>query len=91
MDMAISAAQLYESKGVVCPLVLRKNLFTTAAVDNLENNPSSTTAQGALHGTSISLFQNRETNRWNHVSDTVRSSQISLGNRYTLFRNLIQR
>ena len=61
IDIAISAAQLYESEGVVCPLVLRKNLFTTAAVDNLDPNPSSTTAQGAVHGTGISLFHNRET------------------------------
>ena len=61
MDMAISAAQLYESEVVVYPLVLRKNLFSTAAVDNLNPNPSSTTAQGAFHGTGISLFQNRET------------------------------
>ena len=61
MDTAISAAQQYESEGVVCPLILRKNLFTTAAVDNLDHNPSSTTAQGAFHGTGISLFQNRET------------------------------
>ena len=61
MDMAISAAQQYESEGVVCPLILRKNLFTTAAVDNLDHNPSSTTAHGAFHGTGISLFQNRKT------------------------------
>jgi hypothetical protein len=54
MDMAISAAQQYESDGVVCPLILRKNLFTTAAIDNLDHNPSSTTAHGAFHGTSFS-------------------------------------
>ena len=63
MDMAISAAQVYESEGVVFLLVLRKNLFTIATVDNLDNNPSSTNAQGAFHGTGISLFQNRETER----------------------------
>ena len=57
MDMAISAAQVYESEGVVCPLVLRKNLFTTAAVDNLDHNPSSTTKQGAFHGAGISMRQ----------------------------------
>ena len=61
MDMAISAGQLYESERVVCPLVLRKNLFTTAAVKNPDHNPSSTTAQGAFHDTGLSLFQNRET------------------------------
>jgi len=59
MDMAIAAAQQYEYDGAVCPLILRKNLFTTAAVDNLDHNPSSTTAHGAFHGTAISLFQNR--------------------------------
>ena len=57
--MACTASRQYEVDGVVCPLALRKNLFTTAAVDNLDHNPSSTTAQGAFHGTGISLFQNR--------------------------------
>ena len=58
-DMAIAAAQQYKSNGTVCPLILRNNLFTTAAVDNLDHNPSSTTSQDAFHGTGISLFQNR--------------------------------
>ena len=61
MDMAISASQQYDSEGVVCPLNLRKNLFTTAAIDNIDHNPSSTTSYGAFHGTGISLFQNRVT------------------------------
>ena len=59
-DMAIAAAQQYESDGTyACPLILRNNLFTTAAVDNLDHNPSSTTSQDAFQGTGISLFQNR--------------------------------
>ena len=58
-DMAIAAAQQYESDGTVCSLILWNNLFTTAAVDNLDHNPSSTTSQDAFHGTGISLFQNR--------------------------------
>ena len=49
----------YESDDVVCPLILRKNLFTTAAVDNVDHNQSSATAHDAFHGTRISLFQNR--------------------------------
>ena len=61
MDMAIATAQQYESHEVVCPLILRKNLFTTAAVDNLDHNPSSATAHDAFHGTGISLFRNRVT------------------------------
>ena len=61
MDMAIAAAQQYESDEVVCPLILRKNLFTTAAMDNLDHNPSSATAHDAFHGAGISLLQNRVT------------------------------
>ena len=61
MGMAIAAAQQYESNEVVCPLILRKNLFATAAVDNIDHNPSWATAHDAFHGTCISLFQNRVT------------------------------
>ena len=32
-------------------------LFTVAAVDNLDHNPSSTTSKDSFHGTSISLMQ----------------------------------
>lgn len=32
-------------------------LFTTAAVDNIDYNPSSTTAKTSFHGTGISLIQ----------------------------------
>ena len=60
MDMANVAASLYESDGVVCPLILRNGLFTTGAVDNIDHNPSSNTARDSFHGTGISLFQNRE-------------------------------
>ena len=47
----------YQQKEVVCPPNLREGLFTTAAIDNIDHNPSSTTATDALHGTGISLFQ----------------------------------
>ena len=42
---------------VVCPLMLKGCVFTTAAVDNVDKNSSSTTAQHSFHGTSISLMQ----------------------------------
>lgn len=35
----------------------RRGLFTTAAVDNIDHNPSSTTSKDSFHGTGISLFQ----------------------------------
>ena len=48
---------LYKEEGLVCPPKLSKHVFTTAAVDNVDHNPSSTTAKDSFHGTSISLMQ----------------------------------
>lgn len=45
-DVANSVCLRYKREGVVCPAVLRKELFTTAAMDNIDHNPSSTTAHG---------------------------------------------
>lgn len=42
---------------VVCPPQLNKGLFTVGALDNLDHNPSSTTAQSSFHGTGISISQ----------------------------------
>ena len=36
---------------------MRKGVFTTAAVDNIDHNPTATTSKSSFHGTSISLFQ----------------------------------
>ena len=47
----------YNKDGLVCPPSLRKLLFTIAAIDNLDHDPSSTTAKKSFHGTSISIFQ----------------------------------
>ena len=55
-----TTSQYHEEK-VVCPLILRLNLFTTAAVDNIDHNLSSTTATTSFHGTGISLFQQPST------------------------------
>ena len=56
-DIANSVIAWYEREAVVCPSKLRKGLFTTAAVDNIDHNPSSTTSQDSFHGTAISLVQ----------------------------------
>lgn len=37
--------------------MLKCSLFTTAAVDNIDHNPTSTSSHDAFHGTGISLFQ----------------------------------
>ena len=52
-----AAVNMYMADGVVCPSVLRKTIFTTAAMDNIDHNPSATTATTSFHGTSISVFQ----------------------------------
>ena len=48
----------FVEEGVVC-LVLRKGLFTTAVMENIDNNPSATTATTPFHGTSVSVFQHQ--------------------------------
>jgi len=47
----------YCSENVVCPRNLHEGLFITAAIDNIDHNPSSTTTKDSFHGTGISLFQ----------------------------------
>ena len=54
-----AAVSRYEEEGVVCPPVLRKIIFTTAAMDNIDHNLTETTKTTSFHGTSISLFQHR--------------------------------
>ena len=56
-DMGNSLCALYEEENVVCPPSLRHGLFTTAAVDNIDHNPSATSAVGSFNGTGMSLFQ----------------------------------
>ncbi|KAM3625711.1 uncharacterized protein V6R79_016387 [Siganus canaliculatus] len=47
----------YVEDGVVCLTVLRKGLFTTSAMDNIDHNPTATTATASFHGTSVSAYQ----------------------------------
>ena len=42
---------------IVCPPFLQSGLFTCSAIDNIDHDPSSSTAQNSYHGTSISIFQ----------------------------------
>lgn len=55
--MANGIIHKYAEEGAVVPPKLCSDLFTTAAVDNIDHNPSSTTAHDSFHGTGISLFQ----------------------------------
>ena len=55
--MGNQVCQQFHREQVVCPPQLRSHVFTTAAVDNIDHNPSSTTARDSFHGTAISLIQ----------------------------------
>ena len=56
-DLGNGVCERFELDGVVCPPKMRSGLFTVAAVDNLDYNPSATTAKDSFHGTGISLMQ----------------------------------
>ena len=56
-ELGNNLCQRYHNDQVVCPPSLKGNVFTTSAVDNIDHNPSSTTAKDSFHGTGISLFQ----------------------------------
>ena len=60
-----------EENRTVCPLNLRGQAFTTAVVDNRDHNPSSTTATGSFHGTSISLIQHPSSIEEGHVMGQI--------------------
>ena len=49
--------KIYQDQESVCPPRLLPSTFTVAAIDNLDHNPSSTTASRSFHGTGISIFQ----------------------------------
>ena len=55
--LASAICERFQHEDIVCPSHLRKGLFTVGALDNINHNPSSTTAQGSFHGTAISIFQ----------------------------------
>ena len=54
-DLGNGVIAQYEEEGVVCPSKLKKSLFTTGSVDNIDHNTSSHTAKDSFHGTAISL------------------------------------
>ena len=54
-DLGNNICRFFQQEGAVCPPELKSGLFTTAAVDNIDHNPSSTSAQDSFHGTGISL------------------------------------
>ena len=66
-----AAVARYVEEGVVCPPKLRKGLFNTSAMDNIDHNPSSTTATTSFHGTSISIFQHTTSGNQGEVREPI--------------------
>jgi len=56
-EIASAACSVYHAKEAVVPSTLHTGVFTVGAVDNIDHNPSSTTAHSSFHGTGISLMQ----------------------------------
>ena len=55
--LAQNLCKQFREENIICPPSLRKWLYTVAAIDNIDHNPSSTTATGSLHGTATSIMQ----------------------------------
>ena len=47
----------FRQENIVCPHDLRKNLYTVGALHNIDHDPSSTSAEGSFHSTSIIIIQ----------------------------------
>ena len=56
-DLAKGICTRFETDKVVCPPKMRQERFIIGAVDNVDHNPTSTTAHDSFHGTSISIIQ----------------------------------
>ena len=56
-ELGNKVCHYYQTQKAVCPPQLKCGLFTTAAVDNIDHNTSSTSARDSFHATGISLFQ----------------------------------
>lgn len=58
----------------MCPPQLHKDVFTVGAVDNIDHNPTSTSAKGSFHGTAISLMQHPMADSMTHQSTVTFTS-----------------
>ncbi|KAJ8387987.1 hypothetical protein AAFF_G00147780 [Aldrovandia affinis] len=86
-DLRDRICRFFQKEGTVCPPELKSGLFTTGAVDNIDHNPSSTSAQDSFHGTGISLFQHPNSDSrgvQRVVSDDTATSAAHLPRSYTI-------
>ena len=57
VSVFLNTLHMYMTHGVVCPSVLQKTIFTTAALGNIDHNPSALTTTTSFHCTIMSNFQ----------------------------------
>ena len=74
-DLGNTAISYFETIGTVCPPKLNIGVFTTSTVDNINHDPTATSAQGSFHRTGMSLFQHSDTE--NHSKEQRRFNFIS--------------
>lgn len=76
-DIANSVISHWEQVGVVVPPQAVKQVFTTGGFDNIDHNPSSTTAKSALHGTCISIHQHfsSDTKQTENLTDILNPAE----------------
>lgn len=55
--LANAVCTQFNAEQVVCPPKFRHGLFVVGMVDNVDHNPTSATAKGSFHGTSLSMLQ----------------------------------
>jgi len=65
-DFGGSVCEQYHQDQVVCLPNLRRGLFNTSAIDNIDPNLSSTSPTDALHDTGLSLFQHPSHQNYGH-------------------------
>ena len=56
-DICNAICEQFREDGAVCPPKLRCGVHTSATVDNIDYNSTSSTAKDSFHGTGISLIQ----------------------------------
>ena len=83
-QLATAVCEDFQKKGVVVPAQLRRGLFTIGALDNLDHNPSSTTAKGSFHGTGISLFQFPSSSNLGDQQNDIRVQLVNSKKSYQL-------
>ena len=76
-EISSALCEKFNNDGVVCPPKLRSSLFTTAAVDNIDYNPSSATAKDSFHGTGISIIKHPSHAFQGHRNDGLVLNQNS--------------